>query len=129
MVHVRIRQIHNGIPSSWIYLQQQVTNIPEVTPKSIPSSSFSIQSFTIQATSSTNQYSRFRYGEKQYGELIGELGSNIEVSTTPIRIRSKDNTYIYLQQTTIEGACPAIRIRSVESGIKNSWVYLEEKEV
>lgn len=123
MKPVRIRSISNGETSPWIYIQEQVR---EETPKT--------PIVQIQATPSPgkksriNQYGRFRYSEMQYGE-IQRILSSLDVSSTPIRIRNQDGDWIYFQQTMIEGACPAIRIRSRNGKEAGPWVYIQQKEV
>lgn len=123
MKQVRIRSISNGETSPWIYIQEKIQKETPKTPV-----------VKIQATSSTgkrsrvNQYGRFRYSEMQYGE-IQRILSSLEVNNTPIRIRNQDGDWIYFQQTTIEGACPAIRIRSKNAQEAGPWVYIQQKEV
>lgn len=124
VTQIRIRSIVNGEASPWLYTQDE---IKQETPKA--------KVFKIEATpvtvqrSRVNQYGRFRYSEMQYGEIERLLNSSIEVSTKPIRIKAPNGSWIYSQQAVVDGACPAIRIRSKYGNSLSPWVYIQQEEV
>lgn len=120
MSWIRIRSVHNGVPKEWVYAagkkikQSEKPKVYKAAPRSLKK---------------TNQYGRFRYAEKQYGKLISESHPSLEILKTPLRIRIANNDWIYSTYTKIDGACPAIRIRSGYGDKHGSWVYLQQKEV
>ena len=122
MSKIRIRSIRNGIPTSWIYVQDKVVSITD-KPMLLK------ERIEPKGSKRTNQYGRFRYSEKQYGKLISEANPSLEILTTPLRIRVPNNNWIYSTHMKIDGACPAIRIRSGYGNENGPWVYLQQKEV
>jgi len=87
--------------------------------------------FKASATvkSKRNQYGRFKYNEKQYGQYDKGSGDGITVHKVPIRMRVKDGIYIYTQHVEIPGKFPNIRIRSKQGSANGEWTYLQLKEV
>ena len=127
MKQVRIRSIKNGEVSPWIYIQETTK---QETPKPTV---FQVKAAApvLPIEARINQYGRFRYSEMQYGEMIERVSSllSIQVSKVPVRIRNLNGDWMYFQQATIDGACPAIRIRSKNGSQANPWVYIQKKEV
>lgn len=120
----RIRSIHDGKHSAWIYIQD-ISTQEEAKPATIQ-----IKAAALPVESRINQYGRFRYSEMQYGEMIEKInGISLKVNSTPVRIRSLKGQWIYSHQTTINGACPAIRIRSRYGNKDGPWVYIQQQEV
>lgn len=123
---IRIRSIHKGEISPWIYIDEKEREQNPSTPAPI----MKANEFNIQASKSrTNQFGRFRYSEKQYGILEDSSSSTMEISKVPIRIRTQNGEFIYTQQTSINGDWPAIRIRNSFNNENGPWVYLQYKEV
>lgn len=124
MTQIRIRSIINGEASPWLYTQDE---IKQETPKA--------KMLKVEATPVTiqrsriNKYGRFRYSEMQYGEIERMLNPSIEVSTAPMRIKANNGDWIYSQYAKIDGACPAIRIRSKFRNAFSPWVYIQQEEV
>ncbi|MES9681795.1 hypothetical protein ABWK22_02520 [Gottfriedia acidiceleris] len=124
MKQVRIRSVSNGEKSPWVYIQEETK---QETPKA---KTFQLKAApVIQRNVKTNQYGRFRYSDMQYGKIEAILSSALEISKTPIRIKNLNGEWIYFQQTSIEGACPAIRIRNRNDNKVGPWVYIQHKEV
>lgn len=122
MSRIRIRSIRNGIPTSWIYTQGKVVSTTE-RPMLFK------EKIEPRGSKKTNQYGRFRYADKQYGKLISEANPSLDILTTPLRIRVPNNKWIYSTHMKIDGACPAIRIRSGYGNEHGPWAYLQQKEV
>ncbi|UOE58056.1 hypothetical protein IRB79_27725 (plasmid) [Cytobacillus oceanisediminis] len=123
MKQIRIRSIYNGEPSPWTYLQEHVKQENTQAP------AMKTISVSVKSLKSSNQYGRFRYSEKQYGKHDGQIDSKILISKIPIRIRTQNGEFIYLQQAEIDGACPAIRIRARQEYQYGPWIYLQQEEV
>lgn len=127
MKQVRIRSISGNQVSPWIYIQEEVkqNETPQIKQE------VKIKELNTKPKSKHgSQYSRFKYSENQYGKIDGlTTMSSIEILKTPIRIKLKDGEWLYIQQTNIEGACPAIRIRNRYGNSTSPWVYLQQKEV
>ncbi|AFQ30222.1 hypothetical protein P4493_10955 [Bacillus thuringiensis] len=124
MTQVRIRFITRDEKSPWVYIQEEIR---QETPKA---NAFQVKAEPVtRRNSKTNQYGRFRYSEMQYGRIEAILASALEISKSPIRIRNQNGEWIYIQQTTIDGACPSIRIRNRNSEQVGPWVYIQHKEV
>lgn len=124
MKQVRIRSITKGEKSPWVYIQEETK---QETPKA---NTFQIQAApVVKRNIKTNQYGRFRYSDMQYGRIEAILASALEISKAPMRIRNLNGEWIYFNQTTIEGACPSIRIRNRTGDQVGPWVYIHHKEV
>ncbi|MEC3458030.1 hypothetical protein, partial [Bacillus thuringiensis] len=116
MTQVRIRFITRDEKSPWVYIQEEIR---QETPKA---NAFQVKAEPVtRRNSKTNQYGRFRYSEMQYGRIEAILASALEISKSPIRIRNQNGEWIYIQQTTIDGACPSIRIRNRNSEQVGPW--------
>ncbi|MDA1976976.1 hypothetical protein [Bacillus paranthracis] len=124
MTQVRIRSITKDEKSPWVYIQEETR---QETPKA---NVFQVKAEPVtRQNTKTNQYGRFRYSEMQYGRIEAILASALEISKSPMRIRNQNGEWIYIQQTTIDGACPAIRIRNRNTEQVGPWVYIQHKEV
>lgn len=126
MKPIRIRSIKNGAKTPWVYIQEEIKKKNALKENVVQTKTVLNES---QSGAKTNQFGRFRYSELQYGIIQSSLGSNIEVSNQPIRIKTNKGQYIYMQQAIVDGACPAIRIRTKRKKHNGPWVYLQSKEV
>lgn len=123
-VRIRIRSITTDEKSPWVYIQEETR---KETPKA---NAFQVKAEPVmKRTTKTNQYGHFHYSEMQYGRIEAILASALEISKSPMRIRNEKGEWIYIQQTTIDSACPAIRIRNRYSEQAGPWVYIQHKEV
>lgn len=125
MTRFRIRAISNGIPSDWLYTQENVQS----TSESLPEVRTLNEAETTQTNVETNQFGRFRYSEKQYGRLNKPKKSSLTFDTTPIRIRFSNGSYLYTQSVSKQGVTRGVRARCIYKNGASDWIYSQSKEV
>lgn len=119
---IRVRSVSNGNKSPWVYIQEQFQN------KSNSEKPLEIKTASSKP-SAANQYGRFKYNEMQYGEIVKDMISNIEISKAPIRIKNENGDWIYSQNVEAQGKHSSIRIRSFYEKQASPWVYAQNQEV
>lgn len=122
MAKYRIRYVSKNGTSPWMYTQEIVghqVSKPEVRAAAIE----------IPTSVETNQFGRFRYGEKQYGRLIKAASGSLEFDKTPMRIRFSNGSYIYTQNVSKQGVTRGVRARSIINNKPSEWTYSQSEEV